>query len=80
MRQRKPGQPRVPMTCSVCGIVWKSSVQQASPMCAQCRFKTRDKWGESHLSPAQVDAILADALLEEIRLPWERRQERRSRR
>jgi DNA-directed RNA polymerase subunit RPC12/RpoP len=69
-------------TCAQCGKKWRSSIGQSgnaphAQLCAFCRSRQADPFRDVPLSALEVDRILADALLEEIRMPWEKRRKKR---
>jgi DNA-directed RNA polymerase subunit RPC12/RpoP len=66
--------------CAQCGKQWRSSIGQSAnapesyKLCAFCRSRQADPFRDVPLSASEVDRILRDALLEEIRMPWEKRK------
>lgn len=65
--------------CAQCGKKWRSSIGQTgnaplSQLCAFCRSQHADPFRDVPLSALEVDRILADALLEELLMPWEKRK------
>lgn len=66
--------------CAQCGKEWRSSIGQSAnapeshKLCAFCRSRQADPFRDVPMSASEVDRILRDALLEEIRMPWEKRK------
>jgi len=66
--------------CAQCSKEWRSSIGQSAnapesyKLCAFCRSQQADPFRDVPLSASEVDRILRDALLEEIRMPWQKRK------
>lgn len=64
-------------TCSQCGVQWMTSQWAAKKLCHSCATRKgmnhrKELCLEPQLSAAQVEAMLDEAIANEMRMPWER--------
>lgn len=60
------------VTCEDCGAQWATVMVYETYRCARCRRKAGVMAPEPQLSPGEVERILADAVANELRMPWEK--------